>query len=536
MTVPISPPSATEDNFPRYLFPKESGSAKYWIVAGLALLAVAAFVGASILSGEPGFPLDDGWIHQTYARNFAINGQWSYGSERSSAGSTAPLWTLLLALGYLLRVPYLVWAFFLGWLCLTWIGWTGMRLFLILWPPYDKITWIVGVALVLSWPLIWAASSGMETLFFSALALQLLLSYGTQSIEGRWRPFQLGILSGLLVLIRPEGLGVLFLVLVGLLIAQGSTKRRLFRSGEYLFAVVLPLLPYLLLNLTGGGTPFPNTFYAKQAEYAFLWEEPIWRRYARLLYFTLGGPAEFALGMSGARLLLLPGFLMAGWLSVQSDWRQKRALHILPLLWVGGHVLAYAWRLPVTYQHGRYLFPILPVVIIYGIAGWAWIGDRAHSYLQSKGRSDFVLRTSARLIFAILSIIFLFLGLRVYAQDVAFINEEMVVIARWVEANTPEDALVAAHDIGALGYFAERPILDLAGLISPEVIPLLSEENEEELAGYVLQKGADYLVTAPGWPYLSLTESDDAARLFTTNYGWTQAQGFNNMAVYTLNP
>jgi len=32
-----------------------------------------------------------------------------------------------------------------------------------------------------------------------------------------------------------------------------------------------------------------------------------------------------------------------------------------------------------------------------------------------------------------------------------------------------DDDLIAAHDIGAIGYFAPRPILDLAGLISPDV-------------------------------------------------------------------
>jgi hypothetical protein len=49
------------------------------------------------VNGYFGFPLDDGWIHQTYARNLAEYGQWAYLPGTISGGSTSPLWTLLLS-------------------------------------------------------------------------------------------------------------------------------------------------------------------------------------------------------------------------------------------------------------------------------------------------------------------------------------------------------------------------------------------------------------------------------------------------------
>jgi hypothetical protein len=108
----------------------------------------------------------------------------------------------------------------------------------------------------------------------------------------------------------------------------------------------------------------------------------------------------------------------------------------------------------------------------------------------------------------------------------------MVNVAHWLAQNTAEDALIAAHDIGAIGYFAERPLLDLAGLISPEIIPLLSDEAA--LSQYVLDSQADYLVTAPGWPYTRVANADQSELIYATDFSLTQTHGLNNMAVYQL--
>ena len=61
----------------------------------------------------------------------------------------------------------------------------------------------------------------------------------------------------------------------------------------------------------------------------------------------------------------------------------------------------------------------------------------------------------------------------------------------------PPDALVAAHDIGAIGYFARRPLLDLAGLVTPEVIPFI--RDEPLLLAFILDREAAYVVTFPSW-------------------------------------
>jgi hypothetical protein len=300
-----------------------------------------------------------------------------------------------------------------------------------------------------------------------------------------------------------------------------------------LIAAGLVLIPYFALNLWSSGHIWPNTFYAKQAEYAFLWQKSLPTRFMELLYFTLGGPAGGGRGMSGPRLLLLPGVLAAGWHSLTLDWRYRRLLYLVPLLWAAGHVLLYAWRLPVLYQHGRYLMPVLPVVMLYGLAGWFWLAQLIGRRLNLKQGASFVLGRASALVFVVLVVVFLLLGMQAYRADVAFINGEMVTVARWLEDQTPPNALIAAHDIGAIGYFADRRLIDLAGLISPEIVPILGDKAA--LAEYVLNSDADFLVTAPGWPYTAITSTKDATLLFKSDHAWTVQQGNNNMAVYLLN-
>lgn len=490
------------------------------IVIASVPLAVAAFVGLSALDSGPGFPLDDGWIHQTYARNLVLSGRWEFAPGVVSAGSTAPLWTLLLAVGYLFRLPPLLWAFALGAMSLAAAIWMAMRLFRVLWPAYEDQDWIAGGALALSWMLAWSAASGMETLLFIFMALWLLALYCE---ERRPLPVKAGIIGGLFVLTRPEGVVLLALLSLGL-----AWQRDYQSLARLWLPAIIPLLPYFAFNLSTSGTLWPNTFYAKQAEYQALLAQPLPTRFVRLLFFSVGGPETGWRGMSAAHLLLAPGLLVALWRGLQSDWSKRRLLISMPALWAGAHVFLYAFRLPVTYQHGRYLWASLPIWILYGVAGSIEITRRARHY----GRVGTIGARVATLAFATLLLVFFVLGGDAYRRDVAFVEGEMVATAEWLKGNTPPDALVAAHDIGAIGYFAQRPLLDLAGLVSPEIVPMLGDE--EQMDRYVMASEAGYLVTAPGWPYAATTKRPDVSRVYTTNFPWTREQGLNNMSVYRL--
>src|SRR5512133_1144843 len=92
----------------------------YWVLIALgALVAVLLYLIVSQAIFRVGFPLDDAWIHLTYARNLAEHGQWAFRLGERSAGSTAPLWTVLLSIGFLIGLAPYVWTYLLGWIVLT---------------------------------------------------------------------------------------------------------------------------------------------------------------------------------------------------------------------------------------------------------------------------------------------------------------------------------------------------------------------------------------------------------------------------------
>ena len=84
-----------------------------------------------------------------------------------------------------------------------------------------------------------------------------------------------------------------------------------------------------------------------------------------------------------------------------------------------------------------------------------------------------------------------------YGLQVDLLRENHFRNADWLNAHAAADAILATHDIGILGYRTEREIVDLAGLITPEVVPFL--HDQKALSRFVHRKGADYLVVFAGY-------------------------------------
>ncbi len=417
-----------------------------------------------------GFPLDDAWIHQTYARNFAQSGVWAFNPNLASGGSTSPLWSFFLIPGHFLPGKS-----FMGYtLIISWVGlFFSARLFesmLRRMTPLRLSFPVFGAIFLLEWHFIWAANSGMETILF----VFFLLLFFDQLLKKQFG-WMMGIIVAGVIWVRPDGLTLLGPLLFGLAFSAKPIKRNGWWGGVFLFLFSLGL--YLVVNLAISGSLFPNTFYAKQAEYAVLYERPLFFRFWDML------KTQFV----GYGVLLVPGLVYQAWCALKNrnwDW-------LAIFLWWLGYLLLYALRLPVFYQHGRYQIPAISIFLLLSLPGCVALFNQMQSYRLKLIRVAWVVSG------VLVMFLFVLLGADAYAQDVAIIESEMVDTALWINEFTEPDALIAAHDIGALGFYGERTIIDLAGLISPEVIPFL--QDERALIEFLDEQRPDYLMTFENW-------------------------------------
>jgi hypothetical protein len=484
----------------------------YILLAGLVGLSLLGWWIGRQVAGVTGFPLDDAWIHQTYARSLAQGDGWSFTPGEPSAGATAPFWVLLLIPGYWFGLAPFGWVIFLAVVQLWTVGALGFTTWKMLGLGHKSWGLACSALLVLEWHLIWAALSGMETLLYGLISLAvitILLTMSSKSEEKLTGWLALGALVGLAVWVRPEA--VTLLAPIGVSVLLTTDKPLKTRLSHLLitglgFSVMFGL--YLGFNRWLAGTWWPNTFYAKQAEYSSLQAVPL---LTRLL-------TQFSPLMAGVLFALLPGFIFNIYLS----FKQRSWISLSAAAWVLGHVTMYAIRLPVIYQHGRYVIPVVPLFVLLGFVGTYQL----ISGLQAQRIKWLTSRLWGGIIISFLGL-FWFLGIQSYLEDVSMIDGEMVITANWLVANTAEDDLIAAHDIGAIGYFSQRPIVDLAGLVSPDVISFIRDENS--LLQYLDQLCPKYLVSFPDW-YQLLPEKGEP--VFQTNTQITRDSDRENMVIY----
>lgn len=492
-----------------------------------ALLAVLLYVILASVRHEIGFPLDDSWIHQVYARNLAENGEWAFVPGEPSAASTAPLYSVLLSIGHLLNLAPFFWAHLLGILALAMGAGFAARIGEQLFPEMRYVGWATGFSVLLAWHMVWAAASGMETMLFMALSLALIY-FVFREIDDKYTTRPLlqgavtGFVGGLLFLTRPEGIALVGLAgLMGLVTTGMKNPRRyMLWAGSLSLVWLMTVAPYVIFNYDLTGELLPSTADAKIAENAPARADSLPTRYANM-----------TLPLSpGAQLMGLPGIVWGIWLVIQkirADY--KYAVFLLPLIWTLVHITLFVLRLPAPYQHGRYVMPALPPLLLYMGGGLLDLVNRYR--LTMLGR---VLTRSLALGTALALPSFLWIGGQAYANDVRIINTEMVATAKWVKANIPAEDIFAVHDIGALGYYAPRPMIDTAGLVTPEIVPLLLQG--EKMMNFLCENNAKWLMVLPDQRFVPANDSR-ISLVYESPYDFaSEAGGMDKkMRVYRLN-
>jgi hypothetical protein len=467
-----------------------------------AISAVLTLWNSDIVNGSLGFTLDDPWIHLQFARNLHEYGSFSYyKNEMSTSGSTSPLYTVLLSIGMFFTGEEMLLSYTLG-VLFHLLGAILFFRFASLLFPNDPWLAVAGSFLFVFEPrLQWVSLSGMETTLCVTLLLATMFFY-------RDRRFALAAVSGgFLLWTRPEAV-----ILFGALLAdflyharvavhrlpdgpvKGALRPRTLISPALILGGLA--MAYVAFNFVLSGTIFPNTLAAKLRYYASGGEGFL------LKVLTFAG---------GEHLAVFVILILAGLVSIIGNVLKRKYEPLLGgFLWCVGLVTAYSIYLPYLFSRGRYLMPIIPFVLLIGLRG---LNMLSHLFEEKAKMGVGRVKVAKVLVLVMVCVQFGFASWKTsvaYAGDCRYISDRQVRTALWIRDHLPEDAVIATHDIGAIGYYSRRRVLDMVGLVSPEMIHQIGDLTK--LREQLILRGATHVAVLRSW-----FEIDNQQPLFKTD-------------------
>jgi tetratricopeptide (TPR) repeat protein len=482
--------------------------ALYVLLGVLVFGAVVSFLFGSYayeVNRAHGFPLDDPWIHLQFARNLHDYGSFSYyKDEMTTSGSTSPLYTFMLALGFFVTSNEMMLSYVLG---VVFLLGAAVYLYRIVVVQTDSrsnfpvLAFGAAVLFLVEMRMQWAALSGMETTLFILLLLAVLYYYKAR------KALALGIASGLLLWTRPEAVIMVAALALDALYhrlwvrrareksshKQKRAERQLVQSPAFPLdwlgrpAVVFGLIAaaYVAFNLSLSGSIFPNTFAAKLKYYGGGVKTGFPQQVFHFL--TDGHMLPVALCAALAVVGILVGAV-----------RRKAQSLLVPFLFCVGMVIAYWMKLPYLYQEGRYMMPILPFVMLLAVEGVRMGAERvARMFSSREKRVVLMVQVSTLVILIVPAALATWDKRREYAEMCRYISERQVRTAHWLREHTPPEAVIATHDIGAIAFYSGRRIADMVGLVSPEMIERMG--SLDRLRQFLLEKKVTHLAVLRNW-------------------------------------
>jgi arabinofuranosyltransferase len=430
----------------------------------------AGLVVALLLTACLAWPLrhyvtDDTYIHLRYAQQVARGEGFVFNTGDHVYGTTSPLWVLALAEAMALGLD--------GLLASKLLGALATLAALVLWWALVRHTlrspWLRACSTVAwaghAWMLRWSLS-GMETPLAVSLVLAGCVAFTANRPWGA-RAGWASVLWALAGLTRPE-CALLLPLWALLLVVDHGGRRGIAAAVRGLWPGALVLGGWLVFAAVWFGRLWPNTLAAKAAGgvgLAYHLEQLA--RQAGIVAATDAAVGLVALALLGRRLARrdLPAL--------------RPAVRFLPWVWMVAVPLLYAVRgVPVL---SRYLVPLLPML--------AWLAWRlldaalasARPGLTAAGRRDPAWGAALAVIVLAQNLVVLERVVRPQVDSfTAGMHASLEPWGRWLATHTPADAVIAAPDIGALGYLSQRRVVDLAGLVTPAMVPILRTVSPED--------------------------------------------------------
>ena len=422
----------------------------------LGKLLYISIIGGSLYVIFSHWTYDDPFITYRYAVNLANGLGFVYNPSERVLSTTTPLFTVILyLLGRLwddlprlavligaLSIP--VGALFLWDLARTWgsniVGWTVLLL-------YPTSTLLL-------------SSLSSETPLYITFCLVAFAFYA------RHRYSLAGVFSALAVLARPDGL-LVPAILAGHYLLRGK--------GAFPWkAIILFLaltLPWVIFSWAYFGSPIPVTLAAKRGQGAMAISQTFIEGF---LGVVRNHASHWEFKLEAALVIMGLGY---------SVWKVKSWLFFLswPLIYL------IAFTLLGVSRYFWYYSPLIPgfvVAVGLGVTALVHIGKAAwtkwapHPW-NSYRKGAFV--TGAIACLALIPLIF------AQVQNVFQLSQHADpryaiyrAVGEWLKAHLLPGDTVGALEVGIIGYYSQRPMIDFAGLVQPDIAARLTPSTTYE--------------------------------------------------------
>ena len=453
-----------------------------------ALVLVAACAYWIVYRIHTGICLEDALITYRYAENLVEGSGFVFNRGEHVLGTTTPLQAVVLAGPAVVvgsdHIPVISNVFMM--LCA--LG-TGILVYAtLLRVGYSRPLALTCLAVFVFHPdIVWSTVGGMET----PLVL-FLMSLGLYAASVRsWG--LIGLACGLLMMARIDGL--IWWACLTLVVVVADKK-----AAAVALAVALAVLvPWIAFSTFYFGSPIPHSLLAKMhalggSGLSDRLSAIELSRYYR--WFADGSGVPPGGGMLPFEHMIWLGLVGLGGIGViREHWRDTPMVLILfPLLYCAAFFLGGA---PTTFEW--YLIPFTWCCLILGVIGvrelWLMLVAYAREYAVPGWTPKVILAICLVMIGA---------GFLVSSRDSmrqnslnqANENATRRRIGYWLRDHTSDDATVAMEALGYQGALSKRKVYDLAGLISPEVLRIRREsENNGQVYRRVIEElDPDYLV------------------------------------------
>ncbi|CAN5599553.1 hypothetical protein BH10BAC5_BH10BAC5_21490 [soil metagenome] len=480
----------------------------YLILFFLCLISYVFYIGAELFftHGHFGVPLDDSWIHFVFARNFAHEFNLTYNPGEPTAGTTSPLWVIVSGLFSYVSPNFLFNAVFLSAVFHLLSVFLIYRISLFIFTKKiadflnhdarllstytpEKLALLTGILVILTGRFEWAALSGMETTMFTAISLWGIYASMKETDENRFTVVP-SVIFGLATVSRPEGfLLFAFYILITfiLLIKENKLSQNILKLFLSLIIFLLISTPYLYFSYKLTGNFLPNTFRGQNGGFNFL---------PNLEYLRI----SFVLWIRDNAILSI-FYLSAFYFYIRKFRKFFGEFKILSLLflWTLGLPVISSVVIPNWRHHVRYQMPLIPLEVLIGIICMFWYLSRT---AVTKLSSFIRIPKAVTSLLIIVSLAYYMIYAGALGKNTDNINSQQVYLANWIKKNIPHDQTIALNDIGAIKFIAGNRVIDMAGLVTPEILENRKYNISDQVDSmYYLLKRNDvrYLIIYDDW-------------------------------------